>query len=84
MINRSNAWEKACNDNPDDPNAQASLEEARNHKQVYQKTQLESLVQRYPNDYANRFELGLLLFEEGGSTMLFLIFNWLSATQSQA
>ncbi len=59
------AWEKACNDNPDDPNAQASLEEARNHKQVYQKTQLESLVQRYPNDYANRFELGLLLFEEG-------------------
>lgn len=58
------AWEKACNDNPDDPNAQASLEEARNHKQVYQKTQLESLVQRYPNDYANRFELGLLLFKE--------------------
>jgi len=59
------AWEKACNDNPDDPNARTSLEEARDHKQVYQKTQLESLVQRYPNDYGNRYELGLLLFENG-------------------
>jgi len=57
------AWEKACSDHSDDPSALASLEEAKNHKQVYQKTQLESLVQRYPNDYGNRYELGLLLFE---------------------
>ena len=77
------AWEKACNDNPDDPNAQASLEEARNHKQVYQKTQLESLVQRYPNDYANRFELGLLLFEEGRFDDALPHFHW-PAHQSQA
>lgn len=59
------AWEKAVTENPEDPNAQASLQESKDNKQVYQKTQLESLVQRYPNDYGNRYELGLLLFEGG-------------------
>ena len=61
MINRSMHGRKLVTTTLT-PDAQASLEEARNHKKVYQKTQLESLVQRYPNDYANRFELGLLAF----------------------
>ena len=34
-------------------------------KKLFQRQQLESLVQRYPNEYGYRFELGCLLFEEG-------------------
>jgi len=28
-------------------------------KKLYEKSQLESLVQRYPNDYGYRYELGI-------------------------
>jgi tetratricopeptide (TPR) repeat protein len=59
------ACEKARNENPSDPNAQASLEEAKRQRNHYQQTQLESLVRRYPNDFGNRYELGLFLFENG-------------------
>lgn len=59
------AWEKASAENPNDQNTLKSLEESKQQKKQYQQTQLESLVQRYPNDYGYRYELGLLLFESG-------------------
>ena len=57
-------WEKQYHQNPNDEATKSSWEEALNNRKVYQKTQLESLVQRYPNDFGYRFELGVLLFEE--------------------
>lgn len=59
------AWENSCNQNPEDENAKASLDQAVHQKKEYERGQLESLVQRYPNDYGYRYELGLLLFENG-------------------
>ena len=57
-------WEKQYHQNPNDEATKSSWEEALNNRKVYQKTQLESLVQRYPNDFGYRFELGVLLFDE--------------------
>jgi len=57
-------WDKQFQQNPNDQSFQSSLEEAINNRKIYQKTQLESLVQRYPNDFGYRYELGVLLFEE--------------------
>ena len=59
------AWENAVKENPEDENTKASLEQAVLQKKEYQRGQLESLVQRYPNDYGYRYELGLLLFGDG-------------------
>ena len=42
---------------PNDQSVQSSWEEAINNRKIYQKTQLESLVQRYPNDFRYRYEL---------------------------
>ncbi|MEC7401364.1 MAG: hypothetical protein VX821_05160, partial [Verrucomicrobiota bacterium] len=57
-------WEKAFQESPNDEAVRKSLEESVLNKKQYQKNQLESLVQRYPNDYGYRYELGLILFEE--------------------
>ncbi|OUU24085.1 MAG: hypothetical protein CBC04_09015 [Verrucomicrobia bacterium TMED44] len=57
-------WEKQYHQNPNDPDAKSSWEEAISNRKLYQKSQLESLVQRYPNDFGYRYELGVLLFEE--------------------
>ncbi|MEC7801330.1 MAG: hypothetical protein VX609_08585 [Verrucomicrobiota bacterium] len=57
-------WDKQFQQNPNDKSVQSSLEEAINNRKIYQKTQLDSLVQRYPNDFGYRYELGVLLFEE--------------------
>ena len=59
------AWENAVKENSEDENAKASLEQAVLQKKEYERGQLESLVQRYPNDYGYRYELGLLLFGNG-------------------
>ena len=56
------AWEKACKESPEDQNAKVSLEHTILQKNEYQRSQLESLVERYPNDYGYRYELGLLLY----------------------
>ena len=34
------------------------------NKKLFQRNQLEDLVQRYPNDYGYRYELGMILYEE--------------------
>tara|TARA_B100000212_G_scaffold239367_1_gene182286 strand:+ start:3205 stop:4608 length:1404 start_codon:yes stop_codon:yes gene_type:complete len=57
-------WEKAYHENPNDESIRKSWEESVENKKQYQKHQLESLVQRYPNEYGYRYELGLILFEE--------------------
>lgn len=57
-------WEKASGENPGNQEWLQSLVEAKNNKKQYQLGQLESLVQRYPNDYSYRYELGLILFED--------------------
>jgi tetratricopeptide (TPR) repeat protein len=57
--------EKACTQDPQNQEWAKSLETANLTKKQYQFNQLESLVQRYPNDYGYRYELGLILFEEG-------------------
>ncbi|MDA7757304.1 hypothetical protein N8920_05340 [Opitutales bacterium] len=57
-------WEKQYHQNPNDSGIKSSWEEAINNRKLYQKSQLESLVQRYPNDFGYRYELGVLLFEE--------------------
>ena len=57
-------WEKQYHQNPNDKDTKSSWEDAINNRKIYQKSQLESLVQRYPNDYGYRFELGVLLYEE--------------------
>lgn len=57
-------WEKQYHQNPNDSSVKSSWEEAINNRKHYQKSQLESLVQRYPNDFGYRYELGVILFEE--------------------
>ena len=48
---------------PANQEAKQSWEQAISQKKLYEKNQLESLVQRYPNDYGYRYELGVNLFE---------------------
>ena len=57
-------WEKQYHQNPNDEDTKSSWKDAINNRKTYQKSQLESLVQRYPNDFGYRFELGVLLYEE--------------------
>lgn len=56
-------WEKAHIENPADEETKKGWENAVAQKKGYERSQLESLVQRYPNDYGYRYELGLNLFE---------------------
>jgi tetratricopeptide (TPR) repeat protein len=58
-------WEKASSADPQNPQNQEGLANAIQSRKKFQKNQLESLVHRYPNEYGYRFELGILLFEEG-------------------
>ncbi len=57
-------WEAACETDAQNQEWKQSLQTAIANKRQYQFSQLESLVQRYPNDYGYRHELGLLLYEE--------------------
>ncbi len=57
-------WETAYQTNPNDEGIRNSWEEALQNKKLFQRNQLEDLVQRYPNDYGYRYELGMILYEE--------------------
>lgn len=50
---------------PDDSAAQAKLEKLRTEERAFRLEQSEDLVQRYPNEYSYRYELGELYFEDG-------------------
>ena len=49
---------------PDDAEAQKKLDQLRLEERAFRLEQCESLVQRYPNEYSYRFELGELYFED--------------------
>ena len=55
-------WEKLLATKPNDEETIQSRDNAITQKKLYEKNQLESLVQRYPNDYGYRYELGINLF----------------------
>ena len=58
-------WEKALATDPENAASQKGYLDAVQAKKNFQLNQLQSLVQRYPNEYGYRYELGCILFEEG-------------------
>ena len=50
--------EKRLESNPQDASAQAELEKLRAEERAFRLEQCEGLVQRYPNEYSYRYELG--------------------------
>jgi tetratricopeptide (TPR) repeat protein len=56
--------EARLEENPYDAEAQKSLEQLRVEERTFRLEQCESLVQRYPNEYSYRYELGELYFED--------------------
>jgi thioredoxin-like negative regulator of GroEL len=61
--NSINQWHQTHLADPSNQEVKNSWEQAIAQKKLYEKSQLESLVQRYPNDYGYRYELGVNLFE---------------------
>jgi len=59
------AKEEALELNPEDEAAKAELERLRREERAFRLEQAEHLVQRYPNEFGYRFELGELYFEDG-------------------
>lgn len=57
--------EARLEESPDDAEAQKSLDRLRKEERAFRLEQCESLVQRYPNEYSYRHELGELYFEDG-------------------
>lgn len=57
--------EERLESNPEDTAAQAELEKLRSEERAFRLKQCEDLVQRYPNEYSYRYELGELYFEDG-------------------
>jgi tetratricopeptide (TPR) repeat protein len=57
--------EKRLEGNAQDAAAQAELEKLRAEERAFRLEQCEGLVQRYPNEYSYRYELGELYFEDG-------------------
>ena len=50
--------------NPEDLTAKTELEKLRNEERAFRLEQSEDLVQRYPNEFSYRYELGELYFED--------------------
>lgn len=59
------AAEAKLEENPEDAEAKAALETLREEEHSFRREQAEDLVQRYPNEFSYRFELGELYFEDG-------------------
>jgi tetratricopeptide (TPR) repeat protein len=59
------AVEARIESNPEDASALAELEKLRTEERMFRLQQSEDLVQRYPNEFSYRYELGELYFEEG-------------------
>ena len=51
--------------NPESAGLQAALEDLRHEERVFRLSQAEDLVQRYPNEFSYRYELGELYHDEG-------------------
>lgn len=59
------AKEEALEANPENADLQAALEALRHEERAFRRTQAEDLVQRYPNEFSYRYELGELYYAEG-------------------
>ena len=56
-------WEATIATDPDNAENKAGLEQAIAVRAEYHRGQIESLVERYPNDYGYRYELGRILYD---------------------
>lgn len=65
MHNAITAKEEELEANPESEEIKAALEALRHDERVFRLSQAEDLVQRYPNEFSYRFELGELYYEEG-------------------
>lgn len=59
------AKEEELEASPDDATIKSDLEALRSEEAAFRLEQTENLVQRYPNEFSYRFELGQLYFENG-------------------
>lgn len=59
------AQEAILEGDPENAAATAELEELRAEEHAFRREQAEDLVQRYPNEFSYRYELGELYFEDG-------------------
>ena len=57
-------WQAALAADPESPANKAGLEQSITAKRHYHREQVESLVERYPNDYGHRHDYGRILFED--------------------
>ncbi len=65
MTTAIEAAEAAVEAAPEDTAAKAELEKLQAEEHAFRREQAESLVQRYPNEFGYRFELGELYLEDG-------------------
>ncbi|MGZ0656038.1 tetratricopeptide repeat protein [Coraliomargarita sp. W4R53] len=65
MLKAIAAVEARLEADPEDATASAELEKLRSEERTFRLGQCEDLVQRYPNEYSYRYELGELYFEDG-------------------
>ena len=56
-------WKAALAADPENADNQSGLDQTIAAKAEYHRTQIESLVERYPNDYGYRYEFGRLLYD---------------------
>lgn len=65
MLKAIEATEQALEDKPEDASLKAELEKLRGEERTFRRKQTEDLVNRYPNEFSYRYELGELFFEDG-------------------
>ncbi|HAV14099.1 MAG TPA: hypothetical protein DCX06_11505 [Opitutae bacterium] len=65
MATAIEATEAKLEANADDADAKAELAKLQTEEHAFRREQAESLVQRYPNEFGYRFELGELYLEDG-------------------
>ena len=65
MSKKIAAVEEKLEANPDDSGVKAELEKLQKEEYDFRLTQAESLVQRYPNEFSYRFDLGELYKQKG-------------------
>lgn len=65
MDQRIASLKKKLEENPDDEATKAELAEIQKQEHDVKLENAKQMVERYPNDFNYRFELGMLLFEDG-------------------
>lgn len=65
MMQAIHAKENALKADPENATLNSELEALRHDERVFRLTQAEDIVQRYPNEFSYRYELGELYYAEG-------------------